>query len=122
MKITIPGELTDLNQFIDSQRANRYGGATVKKKNTEKCRNAFLLAKAAGFKVTPPFRLYIVWYCKNGRKDPDNLSFTKKFVLDGMQAAGIIVNDGFKQVRGFNESFEIDKENPRIEIEVEEIK
>ncbi|MTD37687.1 RusA family crossover junction endodeoxyribonuclease [Erwinia sp. CPCC 100877] len=121
MKIIIPGELTDLNKFINSQRANRFGGNALKRQNTQKCRNAFLLAKAAGFKVTPPVRLKITWFCKNMRKDPDNVTFAKKFILDGMQESGVIANDGFKQIKGFSDDFKISKDNPRIEIEVEEI-
>ncbi|MCC4046484.1 hypothetical protein [Enterococcus gallinarum] len=63
-KIVIPGELTDLNKFINSQRTNRYAGAKLKKENTEKCCYAFLMAKAAGLRVTTPINLKITWYCK----------------------------------------------------------
>lgn len=104
MKITIPGELTDLNQFID------------------RCRNAFLLAKAAGFKVNGPAFLKITWFCKNKRKDKDNIAFALKFIQDGMVAAGVIRNDGWKEIDGFSHHFEVDKDAPRIEIEVEELK
>ncbi|MGG5359374.1 RusA family crossover junction endodeoxyribonuclease [Enterococcus sp. DIV0240a] len=120
MKVVILGELTDLNKFINSQRTNRYVGAKLKKQNTEKCRDAFLLAKATGFKVPIPFDLQITWYCKNKRKDKDNTSFGIKFILDGMIEAGIIQNDGWGEVNGFEHRFEVDKENPRIEIEVKE--
>lgn len=122
MKITIPGELTDLNKFINSQRANKFGGNNIKQVNTDKCRNAFLLAKAAGFKVNGPVFLKITWFCKNKRKDKDNIAFALKFIQDGMVAAGVIKNDGWKEIDGFSHRFEVDKDAPRIEIEVEELK
>lgn len=31
-KIVIPGELIDLNKFINSQRTNRYAGAKLKRR------------------------------------------------------------------------------------------
>lgn len=58
----------------------------------------------------------ITWYCKNQKIDPDNLSFAKKFVIDGLVAAGVIDNDGWKNILGFEDRFEVDKVNPRVEI------
>lgn len=118
MVITIPGELTDLNKFINSQRTNRYAGAKLKKENTEKCCYAFLMAKATGLRVTTPINLKITWYCKNKRKDPDNVAFGVKFILDGMQEARMIENDGFNEIKEIHHWFAIDKDCPRIEIEI----
>ncbi|MGH1707900.1 hypothetical protein ABE927_15435, partial [Enterococcus gallinarum] len=106
-----------LNKFINSQRTNRYAGAKLKKENTEKCCYAFLMAKAEGLRVTTPINLKITWYCKNKRKDPDNVAFAIKFILDGMQEARMIKNDGFNEVEAIHHHFIVDKEFPRIEIE-----
>lgn len=122
MVITIPGELTDLNKFINSQRTNRYAGAKLKKENTEKCCYAFLMAKAAGLRVTTPINMKITWYCKNKRKDKDNIAFGIKFILDGMIEARVIANDGWGEIANFEHRFEVDKDCPRIEIELEEEK
>lgn len=121
LKVVILGELSDLNNFINSQRTNRFAGAKLKKENTEKCYNEFLLAKAAGLKVTTPINLNITWYCKNKRKDKDNIAFAIKFILDGMIQAGVIPNDGWQEIAGFEHKFEIDKEYPRVEIEILEV-
>lgn len=118
MKVVIEGELTDLNKFINAQRANRFGGAKVKKDNTQKCARAFAPIKAKKLKL--PITLHITWYCKDKRKDPDNIAFGQKFILDGMQECGLLENDGFNQVKALHHNFEIDKEHPRIEVEIEE--
>ena len=118
MKVVIEGELTDLNKFINAQRANRFGGAKVKKDNTQKCARAFAPIKAKKLKL--PITLHITWYCKDKRKDKDNVAFGKKFLLDGMIESGLLANDGWGEIAGFTDSFEIDKENPRIEVEIEE--
>ena len=39
-----------------------------------------------------------------------------KVILDGMVEAGVIKNDGWKEVLGFRDSFYVDKDNPRIEV------
>lgn len=115
-KIIIQGELTDLNKFINSQRANRFGGAALKKKNTQKCAVAF--KPIAGKKLKLPINLKIDWYCKDKRKDKDNIRFGIKFIQDGMIEAGVLKNDGWGEISGYQDRFYVDKENPRIEIEI----
>lgn len=65
-------------------------------------------------------QLEITWYCKNKRKDKDNVAFGIKFILDGMIEARVIANDGWGEVANFEHRFEVDKDCPRIEIELEE--
>ncbi len=64
----------------------------------------------------------ITFYCKNRRKDKDNmLGGGLKFIFDGLVKAGVIENDGWKQVGRIIPHFEIDKENPRIEVILKEV-
>lgn len=118
MKIVIDGELIDLNKYINAQRANRYGGASVKKKYTQKCAAAFLPIRTKKLKF--PITLHVTWFCKDKRKDKDNIAFAKKFILDGMIQSGLIANDGWQEIEGFTDNFEVDKSNPRVEIKIEE--
>ncbi|MHC5375606.1 RusA family crossover junction endodeoxyribonuclease [Enterococcus sp. LJL120] len=120
MKIIIDGELADLNTFINEQRKNKYGGAAMKKANTAKCAAAFTPIRARKLKL--PITIHVTWVCKDKRKDKDNIAFAKKFLLDGMIQCGLLKNDGWSEIAGFTDSFEIDKENPRIEVELEESK
>lgn len=53
---------------------------------------------------------------KNAKADPDNIAFNKKFILDGLKDAGIIRNDGFKEIRLLKDVFFIDNKSPRIEV------
>lgn len=45
------------------------------------------------------------------------MAFAIKFILDGMQEARMIKNDGFNEVEAIHHHFIVDKEFPRIEIE-----
>ncbi|BCJ86471.1 RusA family crossover junction endodeoxyribonuclease [Effusibacillus dendaii] len=116
MKITIPGTLPTMNEIIDVCKkhwAKYYDMKTI---------NTYVVKFAA--KNLPHMKrinLTIHWYCKDKRQDKDNIMAGTKFILDGLKEAGVIENDGWKQIGDINNRFYVDKENPRIEVEVEEI-
>ena len=59
----------------------------------------------------------------NSRRDIDNIcGYFHKIFADALVQAGIIENDGWKNIRGMADYFDVDKANPRIEIEIEELK
>ncbi len=111
-KIIIKGELTDLNTFIEAERRNRYLGAKLKKENTE-----YVMWQTKGLEPIRhyPLHIHMTWFTKNEAKDPDNVAFAKKYILDGLVKSGILTDDGRKQIKGFSDDFEVDK-NPRIEV------
>ncbi len=114
MKLTIRGELTDLNTYIQKERGNRFAAAAIKEEET---RRVYWECKSQKLKpINNPVLVDCTWYCKNKKKDKDNISFAKKFILDGLMKAGVLSNDGWDQVVGFQDTFIIDKENPRVEV------
>lgn len=112
--LTIPGELTSLNEYISALNRNRFVGAKIKKEETERvfwhCREQKL--SLIGRPVTISFH----WYMKNKKKDLDNVAFAKKFILDGLVEAGILFNDTQEWVKGFEDRFSIDNTDPRVEV------
>ena len=88
----IPGELMSLNEFINIQRTHPMKGNQVKQKNTNRCKRAVLEAIQQGLSFELPVCLSITWYMKNRRKDPDNIAFAVKFILDGLVNAGALPN------------------------------
>lgn len=117
IKFTIPGELTDLNTYVNAERSNKYAGAKIKENNTNVCT---LYAKRLPT-ITEQVEINITWYCESQKKDPDNISFGKKFLIDGLVKAGVLKNDGWKQIKGFTDKFVLDRNNPRIEVEIMEV-
>ena len=113
MNIVILGELTDLNTYVNAERRNRFLGAKIKKENTE---NVMWQVAGSGKVTEYPVYVNFHWYTKDLKKDPDNVSFAKKFILDGLVAKGILQNDTRKLIAGFSDSFYVDKINPRIEL------
>lgn len=112
--ITIEGELADLNTYSDETRTNRYLGADVKALYTNFVRLQ-TLNKHKPVQDYPVFIL-MVWTTKDIKKDPDNIAFAKKFILDALVINKILTNDGRKQIMGFADLFSVDKLRPKIDV------
>jgi len=115
-KLVIPGEFPGMNEIIEAAKQHHMQYAELKKANTD--------AVAWAAKRIPRMEkvfLNITWYCKNRKKDPDNIAAAVKFIWDGLVLGGVIENDGWKQNAGWTNRFKVDKKNPRVEIELEEI-
>jgi len=68
-------------------------------------------------------RIYVrfTWIEPNMRRDFDNIAFAHKFIFDALQEMGIIEDDGWNHVEGFSDKFRLNKNNPRVIVEIEEI-
>ena len=56
---------------------------------------------------------------KDRRRDKDNIcAFGRKVIQDALVKARYLSNDGWKNIRGFEDHFEVDAKNPRIEVEI----
>lgn len=113
IKITIPEIHPSLNQILRMH---------YHKRNTENKKWAALVAffdnrrkkrgplKKARVKIT-------YFFPDNRRRDPDN--YSPKFLMDGLVNAGVIEDDSFRHVE-LTIAGEVDKDDPRTEIEVVE--
>lgn len=113
--LIIPGELPGLNEIIGANRINRFQGAKQKK---EADRLICLSAAAQHIRPVASADFVFRWYCKNRRKDKDNIASAKKFIFDGLIKAGVLKNDGWAEIGDFRDEFYIDKESPRVEVTI----
>lgn len=118
MIITINGRLPALNEYTAACRGNRYGAAHLKK--TAELLVAHAIHKANPEPIHGEVKIEFRWYEKDARRDLDNVAFAKKFILDALVAHGVIDGDGQRYVKGFSDSFYIDRDDPRIEVEINE--
>lgn len=117
--LTIPGRLPGLNDMIDAARGNRYASAKMKKEYTEM---VAWCAKAARLPRMERVDLVVTWHEPNKRRDKDNImAGGLKMILDGLVVAGVIKNDGWSEIGSINNHFEVDKDNPRVEVEITDI-
>lgn len=82
-----------LNEYIDCERGSTIAAAAMKKKCTEQVKEQCLSQHIQP--VNGKVDLLFEWHSST-RHDPDNVAFAKKFILDGLQAAGVLENDNRK--------------------------
>jgi hypothetical protein len=116
--IWIPGSLPGMNNVIAAAKGQGGRGwnyAALKKKWTN---DIALIARAS--KVTPivgPAWLDFTWREKDRRRNPDNIAAGRKFVLDGLVTAGVLAEDGWNQIAGWTDRWEV-SQRPGVLIEL----
>lgn len=108
----IPGRLVGLNEYINACRRNRYAGAKIKKDAQTAICWEIKRQKVKRFKN--PVDVHITWIEPNMKRDKDNISFAKKFILDSLVQMQIIQDDGWKWVNNLSDKFYVNKKEPRI--------
>jgi Holliday junction resolvase RusA-like endonuclease len=116
--LTIEGRLPGLNEYTLACRRNRYAGSKMKKDAENKI-SASIIKQLEGVQFDGPVELAFRWYEQNKRRDLDNICFAKKFILDALVSNEILKTDNWQGVAGFTDEFFIDKENPRIEVDID---
>ena len=111
--IVIPGRFPSLNQHDYENRRNRFKGASMKREATNMA--YWNLLKFKREKLGHVGTIIFTWYRKDKTTDKDNISFAKKYILDGMVKAGILADDGWDNIEGFMDNFKIDSYE-RVEI------
>ena len=120
VKIVIPGKINGLNDFIDANRrknGNWSGGNEMKQ--TDQKFISFFIPRGLRFKG----QIYLEYhfYEPNSRRDKDNISgYFHKVFQDALVACHAIPNDGWKEIKGWSDSFSVDRVNPRIEVRIKE--
>ena len=121
VKFVIHGRLPDLNEYIRTERGNRYAAANLKKGVQQKIMAECRL-QHPDVKFTGPVTMHYLWIETDRRRDCDNIAFAKKFIQDAFVGAGILPDDSRKYVLGFSDDFDVDKGNPRVEVTIKEAK
>lgn len=118
-KLMIIGKLDNLNDYIASCRTNQYKGAKLKHHNEQKVVYA-IYEQLVRLRINNPVYMTYRWYEPDRRRDLDNISsFGRKVIQDALVETQVLKNDGWKEIIGFRDEFYVDRNNPRIEVEIE---
>lgn len=97
---TIPHRLTRLNEYINSERRNRYIAAKIKKDMTDLCSH-YIPKGNIDYEVS----IHTIWTVKLLRNDLDNVAFGKKFILDAMTRKGLIKSDNLTVIKSLSDEY-----------------
>lgn len=119
-KFTIRGTLPGLNELIEAERRNRFIGAKLKKQYEAVVMRA---ARSLGnVEFEEPVYMVYHWYEKDRRRDKDNIcAFGRKVIQDALVKARFLRNDGWKNIAGLEDRFYVDKDKPRVVVEILEV-
>lgn len=74
------------------------------------------------YKAKKPIRIIYRYYEMDKQRDLDNIAgVAHKFIQDALVKCGVLQGDGWKYIVGFEDEFYVDKDNPRIEVELKEM-
>ena len=122
--VVVEGEFASLNEFI---YANRIGKGKWNKGNQMKQHDqgiieGYIHEQLHKVHIDKPVSLQYTYYCKNKKKDKDNISgYFHKVFQDALVHCGIIHNDSWHYIVGFSDEFLIDGRRPRIEVIIQEV-
>lgn len=118
---TIKGVLPSLNEYLSACGRHPLKGAHMKKEainNIGWC----IRSELGRWHTDNPLIVHYIFFEPNKKRDKDNLfCMASKCTLDALQECGVIDNDGWKNIENFSHDFYVDRENPRIEVYLEEI-
>lgn len=113
MKIYIPYNFDNWNEYIRKERTNKFIGAKIK---AEEKNIVGWYVKGLEYKGNYPVKLVITKYFKDKKQDLDNVRI--KGVLDGLVASKVIKNDNLNCITEITLKAKFSKEKEGLEIEV----
>lgn len=116
MVLKIPGRLPGLNEIIDAAKSHFGEYASMKETYTNMV--GWLAKKLPKYQRV---NITITWYEPNEKRDPDNIMAGAKFILDGLVKAGTIPNDTRRYIKSITHIPELDRKNPRVEVEIVDV-
>lgn len=115
--LTIKGRLPGLNEYIAACNS-AYGEGHRMKRECMDIVQWHIMAQLRRLRFEKPVFMLFTFYEQDKRRDKDNVgSFARKVIQDALVAAGTLKNDGWGQVTGYLDRFEVDRQNPRIVVE-----
>lgn len=119
MRVVICGSFPGLNEYI---AANRIRRGNWSKGNAMKQRDqGTIAAQLPNVRFNTPIYIRYSFYCKDKKRDKDNISsYFHKVFQDALVEKGVIPNDGWKEISGFEDRFFVDPRSPRVEVDIVE--
>ena len=107
MEIEIVHQFTTLNEYINKERIPKMGSIIANNIKQKETNLVMREALTYGYKAEEKkYDIEFHWFMKNLRKDPDNISFAQKFILDGLVKANVLKSDTCKYINSLSHYFE----------------
>lgn len=121
IKIIFHGTWRSANEIITDERKGRFVGAKARDEELSRAVAMAMIWKTTSkidFPITEKVDFAFMWFAPNKRKDPDGLTWGKKVIIDSLVTAGILSDDGWENTGYITHDFDVDKDDPRVEVEI----
>lgn len=121
---TIHGTLPGLNDYLKAERSfsRKHSCGNDMKQKYQHYISGEIRNTLKRLRIEKKVLLHYLYYEPTKRRDLDNIAATAhKFTQDALVKCGVLENDGWNNVCGFTDRFFVDKENPRIEVTIQEV-
>lgn len=120
-KVVIEGRFPSMNEFISANRSNPKKGNKLKR-DSQNIISWHIVQQHKNLHIDKPVRLLYTFYEPNKKRDLDNIAgYFHKVFQDALVKCGVIHNDSWHYIVGFNDDFCVDNKNPRIEVIIQEV-
>jgi hypothetical protein len=103
----IPGPLPGANEALAACRQARGKGSAYSKMKENLTTLVAYWAKVNELQPVDRADIDFVWVERNRKRDPDNVRFAAKFVLDGLVKAGVLKGDGWAHIGSLSDEFTV---------------
>lgn len=118
-KFIYNGTLPGLNEYLKAERSfskKHSNGNDMKQQYQMLISNAIRL-QLKRLSISNQVFISYTFYEPNMRRDLDNISaVAHKFMQDALVNCKVLQNDGWRQIKGYQDIFFVDKDRPRIEV------
>ena len=122
VEMFLPVRLPGFNEAIAASKTGR-GRFNRYARDKEEIQTVLcLMLKTLGLRRFDKCRIGFTWVEPDRKRDIDNISAGKKYILDSLVSLGVLKDDSWKYVKGFlPEFFEADKNNWGVRVRIEEV-
>ena len=118
---TIEGTMPSLNEYLAQVGRKPQLGGKLKRDYMD-IASWCIRRDLRKYKAEKPIIIHYMFFESNMKRDHDNVfCFASKCIQDALQACKVIKNDGWNDVLNFTHTFQLDRDNPRIEVYIEEV-
>ncbi len=120
-KVIINGQFKSLNQYLQACGTHPQRGASMKRKDMV-ILEWEIRKQMPRVVLQTPVKFIYKFFEPNKRRDKSNTAaYFIKIWEDALQAVGALKNDNWSGVDSWVTAFYVDKQNPRIEVDIIEV-
>jgi hypothetical protein len=120
--IWIDGPLPGMNEMIAAAKGSRGKGLAYSRMKKEWTDRVWAISKSTGINKPAafdrPVSLQFVWVERDKKRDPDNVTAARKFILDGLVNAGVLQGDGWRWINGWWDRWDVNPDRPGVGVNI----